>query len=99
MSEDGKSGAKSVETRLAHGGRDPRRHHGFVNPPVYHGSTVTFPDVDTMLSGRQPYVYGRRGTPTVDALASLLAELDGAAGVVLAPSGLAAITTATVNWP
>jgi cystathionine beta-lyase len=84
----------AVATRLAHGGRNPRAQHGFVNPPVYHGSTVTFPDVDTMLSGGQPYVYGRRGTPTSDALCGLLAELDGAAGVVLVPSGLAAVTTA-----
>lgn len=81
-------------TRLAHGGRNPRDQHGFVNPPVYHGSTVTFPDVKTMLEGGQRYVYGRRGTPTTDALSSLLAELDGAAGVVLCPSGLSAITTA-----
>jgi cystathionine beta-lyase len=84
----------AVATRLAHGGRDPRKQYGFVNPPVYHGSTVTFPDVDTMLSRRQPYVYGRRGTPTTDALTDILAELDGAAGVVLVPSGLAAISTA-----
>ncbi|HUG62886.1 MAG TPA: cystathionine beta-lyase, partial [Methylomirabilota bacterium] len=51
----------------------------------------------TMLSGKQPYVYGRRGTPTVDALASLLAELDGAAGVMLAPSGLSAVSTALLS--
>lgn len=87
----------AIGTRLAHGGRDPRRQYGFVNPPVYHGSTVTFPDLDTMLRGAQPYHYGRRGSPTIDALASLLAELDGAAGAVLLPSGLAAITTALLS--
>ncbi len=97
MSESRNLHGRSVETRLAHGGRDPRRQHGFVNPPVYHGSTVTFPDLETMLKGAQPYVYGRRGTPTSDALASLLAELDGAAGVALVPSGLAAISTALLS--
>jgi cystathionine beta-lyase len=86
-----------VYTRLAHGGRSPRDQHGFVNPPVYHGSTVTFPDVETMLTGRQKYHYGRRGTPTSDALSSLLAELDGATGVVLCPSGLSAISTALMS--
>jgi cystathionine beta-lyase len=97
MTERDDRHADATATRLAHGGRNPRQQHGFVNPPVYHGSTVTFPDVDTMLSGGQPYVYGRRGTPTSDALSSLLAELDGAAGVVLVPSGLSAIATALLS--
>ncbi len=95
--DDHQSRNAAVTTRLAHGGRDPRAQHGFVNPPVYHGSTVTFPDVETLLNGRQRYHYGRRGTPTSDALASLLAELDGAAGVVLCPSGLNAISTALLS--
>ncbi|WP_075215900.1 cystathionine beta-lyase [Mongoliimonas terrestris] len=84
----------SPETLLAHKGRHPRDHHGFVNPPVYHGSTVTFPDVATMLSGRQRYTYGRHGSPTTDALEEVLAALEGAEGVVLCPSGLSAVTTA-----
>jgi rhodanese-related sulfurtransferase len=33
------------ETRLAHAGRDPSRQHGFVNTPIYRGSTVIFPTV------------------------------------------------------
>jgi cysteine-S-conjugate beta-lyase len=97
MNDDPENRGHAIATRLVHGGRDARKQFGFVNPPVYHGSTVTFPDVDTMLRGGQPYVYGRRGTPTVTALASILAELDGAAGVVLTPSGLSAISTAILT--
>jgi cystathionine beta-lyase len=97
QSDDPSKSSATVVTRLAHGGRDPRAHHGFVSPPVYHGSTVTCPDVDTMLSGRQKYVYGRRGNPTSDALGDILAELDGAAGVALCPSGLSAATTAILS--
>ncbi|WP_246329309.1 cystathionine beta-lyase [Chthonobacter rhizosphaerae] len=82
------------ETLLAHGGRHPREHHGFVNPPVYHGSTVTFPDTATLLSGQQRYTYGRHGSPTMDGLKELLAALEGAETVVLCPSGLSAVTTA-----
>lgn len=89
--------AEGTDTILAHAGSAPRQQHGFVNPPVYHGSTVTFPDVETMLSGRQKYHYGRRGTPTSDALCQALAEIDGAAGVVLCPSGLSAIATALMT--
>jgi cystathionine beta-lyase len=33
------------DTWLVHGGRDPRRQQGMVNPPVYHASTVLFETV------------------------------------------------------
>ena len=29
-------------TRLLNGGRDPFVHHGYVNPPVYHASTLLY---------------------------------------------------------
>jgi cystathionine beta-lyase/cystathionine gamma-synthase len=57
-----------VNTRLAHGGYDPRSFHGFVNPPVVHASTVLFPDAETIETRNQPYTYGTYGTPTTDAL-------------------------------
>ncbi|MBP2549635.1 cystathionine beta-lyase [Neorhizobium galegae] len=79
-------------TRLAHLGHDPMSYHGFVNPPVVHGSTVLFPDCRTMESRDQKYTYGTRGTPTTDALCDALNALEGAAGTVLVPSGLAAIS-------
>lgn len=83
-----------TDTVLAHAGSDPRAFDGFVNVPVYHGSTVTFPDVDTMLSGRQTYTYGRRGSPTTTALKTVLQDIEGADDVVLCPSGLSACTVA-----
>ena len=89
MSEDDKRG---INTRLAHAGHDPRSYHGFVNPPVVHASTVLFPDYETMRDRAQPYTYGTRGTPTTDALAHALDELEGSAGTILVPSGLAAIS-------
>ena len=81
-----------VDTRLAHLGYDPSSGAGFVNPPIVRGSTVLFPDTDTMMSGRQKYTYGTHGTPTTDALCAALNELEGSAGTLLLPSGLAAIT-------
>jgi len=82
-------------TRLVVGGRDPAANLGFVNPPVYHASTVLYPSADDYLARRAPYVYGRRGTPTTEALEGALRELEGpgCAGVALLPSGLAAIST------
>ncbi len=81
-----------MNTRLAHGGNDPRTFHGFVNPPVVHASTVLFPDAKTMLSGGQKYTYGTHGTPTTDALCEMVNALEGAAGTIIVPSGLAAIS-------
>lgn len=85
------------DTTLTHSGNHPRDNNGFVNPVVVHASTVLFPDVATMLSGKQPYVYGRRGTPTTAALEEAVTELEGAAGTALAPSGLGAITLACMS--
>jgi cystathionine beta-lyase len=79
-------------TRLAHIGNDPMAYHGFVNPPVVHASTVLFPDAGSMERRIQPYTYGTRATPTTDALCAALDELEGSAGTILVPSGLAAIT-------
>jgi cystathionine beta-lyase len=81
-----------INTRLAHSGHDPRDYHGFVNPPVVHASTVLFPDARTMATRNQKYTYGTRGTPTTDALALAIDQLEGSAGTIIVPSGLAAVT-------
>ncbi|HYP11315.1 MAG TPA: cystathionine beta-lyase [Xanthobacteraceae bacterium] len=84
------------ETKVVSGGRNPFSYHGFVNPPVYHASTVLYPSAEDFLAHRARYQYGRRGTPTTEALELALQELEGSqcAGVALLPSGLAAISTA-----
>src|SRR6202171_2911547 len=86
-------------TRLVSGGRDPFAYHGFVNPPVYHASTVLYRTAEDYLAHRGRYQYGRRGTPTSEALADALTLLDGAecAGVALLPSGLAAASVALLS--
>lgn len=81
-----------INTRLAHSGHDPHAYFGFVNPPVVHASTVLFPDAATMAGRSQKYTYGTRGTPTTDALCAAIDELEGSAGTILVPSGLAAVT-------
>ncbi|WP_062222466.1 cystathionine beta-lyase [Aureimonas sp. D3] len=81
-----------ASTRLIHAGYDPHEYHGFVNPPVVHASTVLFPDAATMRRRDHSYLYGLRGTPTTDALEAALDDLEGSAGTILVPSGLAAIS-------
>jgi cystathionine beta-lyase len=84
------------DTRIVTGGRDPFANHGFVNPPVYHASTVLYPTAEDVFANRSRYQYGRRGTPTTEALQDAIAGLEGPAckGVALLPSGLAAISSA-----
>ncbi|OCW58832.1 cystathionine beta-lyase [Hoeflea olei] len=92
MSKSTSAATHGVNTRLAHTGHDPKSFHGFVNPPVVHASTVLFPDAATMVSRDQKYTYGTHGTPTTDALNAAFNELEGSAGSVAVPSGLAAVT-------
>jgi cystathionine beta-lyase len=84
-----------AETRLVTAGRDTKAQKGFVNPPVFHGSTVLYPTAEDLHAHRSEFQYGRHGTPTTRALQHVLMALEGpqCAGVGLAPSGLSAIST------
>jgi len=90
---------RRVATKVVTAGREPAANHGFVNPPVYHASTVLYPSAADFRARRARYQYGRRGTPTTEALETALQELEGpqCAGVVLVPSGLAAISVALLS--
>ncbi|SKB37999.1 cystathionine beta-lyase [Sphingopyxis flava] len=90
-------------TKLVQGGRrpewtgDPRLGGGVVNPPVWRASTVLYDSIaDMKARGHATHdklYYGRRGTPTVWALADALTEMEpGAEGTLLYPSGVAAIS-------
>ena len=86
-----------TDTRLVITGRNPEENDGFVNPPVIHASTVIFKNTEELYSGKAKYFYGRRGTPTTNALCDALTDLEGAKGTVLVPSGLAACSVALLS--
>lgn len=96
-SSDDESDDFAPATQVVRAGRDKALTGPFVNPPVVHASTVLFPDTDTMLGRGQRYLYGRRGTPTSDALESAVSGLEGAAGSVACPSGLNACAVALLS--
>src|ERR1700728_4326820 len=98
-SSDRPSRLRRAHTTVVTGGRDPPSYHGFVNPPVYHASTVLYPSAEDYVAHRARYQYGRRGTPTTEALELAIQELEGprCAGVSLLPSGLAAISSALLS--
>lgn len=88
-----------AETRLVTSGRDTKAQKGFVNPPVFHGSTVLYPTAEDLHAHRGEFTYGRHGTPTTRAFQDTLMALEGAqcAGVGIVPSGLSAISTTLLS--
>jgi cystathionine beta-lyase len=83
-----------LRTRLVAAGRRPEEHFGFVNTPVYRGSTVLFPDAASLRANSPRFTYGTKGTPTTQALEEAWSDIAGAADTALAPTGLAAIALA-----
>jgi cystathionine beta-lyase len=97
--KDGSGKSRRPETEILHSGRDPARQHGFVNPPVYRGSTVIFPTLDAIEAyDEQPFKYGRHGTPTTAALEEAICSLEGGARTLLTSSGYQAVITAILAF-
>jgi cystathionine beta-lyase len=92
MSNDDAVPSRGINTRLTHTGHDPMDYHGFVNPPVFRGSTVLFANAAELIAYDKKYTYGTTGTPTSDALGTAINALEGSAGTVVVPSGLCAVT-------
>ena len=99
QTKDGTDKELKPDTQLTVGGRDPFAHHGYVNTPVYHASTLLYETAEHFLAHKGRYSYGRRGTPTSEALENAIRDIEGpnCAGVTLAPSGLGAISGALLS--
>ena len=92
---------KRIDTNLVHGGRRKEWRGQIVNPPVHRSSTILFDSVAEMRAAAPEFgrhYYGLHGTPTHWALSEALTELEpGAAGTMLYPNGLAAVTAALMS--
>jgi cystathionine beta-lyase len=99
MAENGPTDRSKLKrrTKLASAGRRPAEQFGYVNTPIYRGSTVLFPTYADLAARTGRFSYGTQGTPTTEALEEAWTELAGAATTVLTPSGLAAITVALLT--
>ena len=89
---------RKQDTTVVTAGRHPEDHHGAVNPPVYHVSTVLYPTVADLeigegSGGERRITYGRNGTPTTFALEDAVAAIEGGHDCQSYPSGLAAISS------
>jgi len=99
VSKDDESKIRADATRLVQAGRRKEWTQGVVNPPIWRASTILYDDIADMRARprdtHHKFYYGRRGTPTQWSLADALTEMEpGAAGTLLYPSGVAAVTTA-----
>jgi cystathionine beta-lyase len=97
MTDQRKPGRKpGAATEVAHLGREPARHLGAINTPVYRASTILFEsvaDYEASQRGQSKSLnYGLRGLPTVTDLQAAVATLEGGHAALAVPSGLAATT-------
>ncbi len=90
------------DTLLLNSGRKPEDHHGIVNPPVYHASTIIRASVEAYEKAENtPFdgvYYGLHGTPTTFAFEEAVASLEDGYRAVATCSGLAAIAGALLAF-
>ena len=86
-----------VSTQVTMLGRDPSVQYGFVNPPLYKGSTVVYKTLDDLEHKRQRFFYGTAGSPTIANLEDAWTHMTGAAGTVLSPTGLGSVALALLT--
>ena len=84
-----RSGSRSIETALIHGGNQIDEWSGAVNVPIYQTSTYR----QDGLGRNRGFEYSRTGNPTRKVLEDLIAELEGGVAGFAFASGMAAITT------
>ena len=98
MSDTSKLANVRTGTRIVGAGRRKEWTGPVVNPPVWRASTHLYESTAALAEGPRRnedgrFFYGRRGAPTQWALSDALTQLEpGAAGTVLYPSGVAAIS-------
>lgn len=87
---------KALQTVLIHSDYKAPDGFGAFPTAIHHASTVLFKNVAAMRSrnwqDKNSYTYGLHGTPTSFTLEARLAQIEGGAHCLLAPSGLAAIS-------
>jgi methionine-gamma-lyase len=92
------SGVKGRHSKAIHGGLDPGAHQGAVSVPIFQTSTFSFPSAEEgaarFAGTSQGPIYTRLGNnPTIAALETCVAQLEGGCGAVATATGMAAVST------
>jgi len=101
--------AYGPNTKVIKGGHRPEEWttdplgRSVVNPPVYHASTVTFPNVASLryAAADWPFTgmwYGRHGNPTTWALEEAFATIEGGDNACVTGSGVAAVNASLLAF-
>jgi len=97
-----KSKALRPETLAIHAGLENPPEYGPVSVPIYQSATFTFSEADqgaARFAGTEPgYIYTRLGNPTIRALETALAQLEGGYAGLGTASGMAAISTVFLTF-
>ena len=88
-----KKSKKNISTKLSRVGLNPSKNFGIPNPPVYHASTILYPNSKSQRNRNTQYQYGRIATPTSETFCQSIADLYNTDGSIVTPSGLAAAVT------
>jgi cystathionine beta-lyase len=92
---------EQYQTAVTALGRDPKRDHGSVNPPIHRTSTLIFDDfaqLQAYESGKLDHPgYARHNNPTMQALSDPIAQLEGYEHAYITSSGLAATVLAILS--
>ena len=86
-----------IKTKLTKIGRDPKKNKGYINPPIYKGSTIIFDNFKSYIKDRdkadddENSKYGIQFNPTTENFEKAITSLYNAADTVATPSGLSAL--------
>ena len=86
-----------LKTKLTKIGRDPKKYKGYINPPIFKGSTIIFDDFKSYLIDRdknddnENSKYGIQFNPTTEIFEKSITNLYDASDTVATPSGLSAL--------
>lgn len=87
----------SPETTAIHAGQEPDPVYGGVSVPIYQSSTFAFESAEqgaARFAGKEAgFIYTRIGNPTIRALETSLAALEGGCDASATATGMAAVTT------
>ena len=87
-----------LKTKLTNISRNPKKDKGYLNPPIYKGSTIIFNDFKSYIKDRDQKdnkgtgKYGIKFNPTTEKFENAITSLYGSADTVATPSGLTALT-------
>ena len=86
-----------IKTKLTKIGRDPINNYGYVNPPIYKGSTIIFRDFKSYILDRDKNndneysKYGIQFNPSTENFENAITKLYNSSDTVATPSGLTAL--------